>query len=89
MIMILSLRSLPLGLLSLIPNGLPIITTFGAWAVLVGTVGFSVAAVASVSLGIVVDDTVHFLSKYARGKREKAGPTTRAAKSRTIGANAE
>jgi predicted RND superfamily exporter protein len=27
--------------------------------------------VASVSLGIVVDDTVHFLAKYVRGIREK------------------
>jgi multidrug efflux pump subunit AcrB len=60
-----------LGLLSLIPNGLPILTTFGAWAILVGEVGFSVATVASISLGIIVDDTVHFLSKYVRARNEK------------------
>lgn len=70
-VMILALRSVGLGLLTLIPNGLPILTTFGAWALLVGTVGFSVAAVASVSLGIVVDDTVHFMTKYLRGLRER------------------
>jgi hypothetical protein len=45
--------------------------TFGAWALLVGEVGFSVATVASISLGIVVDDTVHFLSKYVRARDEK------------------
>lgn len=71
MIMIVSLQSLPLGLLSLIPNALPILTTFGLWAVLVGEVGFSVASVASISLGIIVDDTVHFLTKYQRARREK------------------
>ena len=69
-IMMLALRSVSLGLLSLIPNALPILATFGAWAVLVGEVGFSVATVASISLGVIVDDTVHFLSKYVRARRE-------------------
>ena len=70
-ILMLALRSFSLGLLSLVPNGLPILATFGAWAILVGEVGFSVATVASISLGIVVDDTVHFLTKYARARRER------------------
>ncbi len=71
LIMVFALRSFSLGLLSLIPNGLPILATFGAWALLVGEVGFSVAIVASISLGIVVDDTVHFLSKYVRARDER------------------
>ncbi|MGI9270578.1 MAG: efflux RND transporter permease subunit [Woeseiaceae bacterium] len=71
LIMMFALRSVPLGTLSLVPNGLPILTTFGAWALLVGEVGFSVATVASISLGIIVDDTVHFLSKYVRARDEK------------------
>jgi len=71
LVMVFALQSVKLGILSIIPNGLPIVVAFGIWALLVGTVGFSVAAVASVSLGIVVDDTVHFLSKYVRGIREK------------------
>ena len=69
--MIFALQSVKLGVLSLVPNGLPILTTFGAWALLVGTVGFSVATVASISLGIIVDDTVHFLSKYVRARNER------------------
>lgn len=72
LIMMFALQSMRLGLLSLVPNGLPILTTFGAWALLVGTVGFSVATVASISLGIIVDDTVHFLSKYVRARNERA-----------------
>ena len=71
LIMVFALRSFSLGMLSLIPNGLPILLTFGAWALLVGEVGFSVATVASISLGIVVDDTVHFLSKYVRARDER------------------
>ncbi|MCI5048033.1 MAG: MMPL family transporter [Aquisalinus sp.] len=71
LIMMIALRSFSMGLLSLIPNALPILAAFGAWALLVGFVGFSVAAVAAVSLGIVVDDTVHFLTKYIRARRER------------------
>ncbi len=71
LIMMFALRDLRLGLLSLVPNGLPILATFGAWALLVGEVGFSVATVASISLGIIVDDTVHFLSKYVRARNER------------------
>ena len=70
-IMMFALQSVRLGILSLVPNGLPILTTFGAWALLVGEVGFSVATVASISLGIVVDDTVHLLSKYVRARNER------------------
>jgi predicted RND superfamily exporter protein len=71
LIMMFALRSVTLGILSLVPNALPILTTFGAWAILVGEVGFSVATVASISLGIIVDDTVHFLSKYVRARDER------------------
>ena len=76
-IMVFALRSLSLGLLSMVPNGLPILSAFGAWAILVGEVGFAVAAVASISLGIVIDDTVHFLTKFNRARREN-GLTTAA-----------
>ncbi|MEM1382630.1 MAG: MMPL family transporter [Pseudomonadota bacterium] len=74
-IMVVALRSVSLGILSLVPNALPILTTFGLWALLVEQVGFSVATVASISLGIIVDDTVHFLTKYQRARRENGyGP---------------
>ncbi|RMB07650.1 hypothetical protein BXY39_1736 [Eilatimonas milleporae] len=63
-------RSLGVGLVSVIPNALPILTAFGVWALLVGVVGFSVAAVGAVAVGLVVDFTVHFLSKYFRARRQ-------------------
>ena len=69
-VMIMALRSFGLGMMSLIPNAVPILAAFGVWAVLVGQVGMAAATVSAASLGIVVDDTVHFLTKYLRARRE-------------------
>ncbi len=66
-----SLRSVKIGLLSLIPNIGPTVIAFGIWALVVGEAGFSVAMVSACSLGIIVDATVHFLSKYLRARRER------------------
>ena len=71
MVLILALRSLKIGLISLIPNLAPAAMGFGLWGMTVGEIGLSLSVVASMSLGIVVDDTVHFLSKYLRARREK------------------
>ena len=68
--LMLSLGSWQLGLLSLIPNAFPALMMFGIWGFFVGEVNLGVAVVFSITLGIVVDDTVHFLSKYLRAKRE-------------------
>ena len=70
-IMILALRSFGIGLLSLLPNSVPILMTFGLWAVTFGNIGMAAASVSAVALGIVVDDSVHFLTKYLRARREK------------------
>jgi predicted RND superfamily exporter protein len=69
-IIMLALRSVSIGGLSLLPNALPVLVTFGAWALVVGQVGMAAATVTATSLGIVVDDTVHFLAKYMRARRE-------------------
>ena len=74
-ILMLTLRSVRLGIISLVPNGLPILITFGVWSIMVGEVGFSVATVAAISLGIIVDDTVHLLSKYVRAREERGAST--------------
>jgi predicted RND superfamily exporter protein len=71
LIMMLALRSVGYGLLSLIPNAVPILVTFGIWALTVGQVGMPAATVSATSLGIIVDDTVHFLIKYLRALRDK------------------
>lgn len=70
-IMMVALRSVKLGLLSLIPNLVPIGAAFGLWGLFNGNVGISVGTATGMVLGIVVDDTVHFLSKYRRALTEK------------------
>lgn len=64
-------RSLRVGLISIIPNLLPVITAFGVWGILVGQIGMGLAMVSGMTIGIVVDDTVHFLSKYLKARREQ------------------
>ena len=70
MILIFALRSLKMGLISLIPNLFPAAMAFGLWGYVQGNVGLAIAIVLAMTLGIVVDDTVHFLSKYLRARRE-------------------
>lgn len=70
-ILIFALKSFKLGLLSLIPNLTPIGVAFGIWAIFDSEIGLALSIVAGMTLGIVVDDTVHFMSKYLRAKREK------------------
>ncbi|MEM1221853.1 MAG: MMPL family transporter [Verrucomicrobiota bacterium] len=69
-ILTLAFRSVKVGLISLIPNVLPLLSAFGVWALFVGVVGFSVAAVGAVAVGLIVDFTVHFLSKYLRARQQ-------------------
>lgn len=66
-----ALRSLKFGVISLIPNLVPAIMGFGLWYFIDGQVGLALSVVTGMTLGIVVDDTVHFLSKYLRARREK------------------
>lgn len=70
MIMV-ALRSLRYGFLSILPNVLPALMAFGLWALISGDISLSVSIVGCITMGVVVDDTVHFLSKYTRAKREQ------------------
>ena len=70
-LLVFALRSLKIGAISLIPNLVPAGIAFGIWGLTDGQIGMSVSIVAGMTLGIVVDDSVHFLSKYLRAKREK------------------
>ena len=70
-ILIIALRSFRYGLVSLVPNLMPAGLAFGLWAIVDGQIGLGLSVVTSMTIGIVVDDTVHFLSKYLRAKREQ------------------
>ncbi len=71
LVLIGALKSFKYGMIGLFANLFPPVLAFGVWGSLVGEVGMSAALVAAISLGIVVDDTVHFLSKYIRFRRER------------------
>ena len=71
LVLVIALRSLKIGLVSLIPNLAPAAMAFGLWGMLEGQVGLGLSVVTGMTLGIVVDDTVHFLSKYLRARREQ------------------
>lgn len=70
LLMMALLRSIPLGLFSLLPNVFPIFINFG----LMGWSGIKLntatVMISIVALGIVVDDTVHFLQSFKARMRE-------------------
>ncbi len=70
-LLVVALRSVKIGLVSMVPNLVPAAMGFGLWGLLVGEVGLALSIVTGMTLGIVVDDTVHFLSKYLRARREQ------------------
>lgn len=69
-LLIIALRSIRLGLVSLVPNLVPSAMGFGVWALTVGEVGLILSVVMAMTIGIVVDDTVYFLSKYLKARRK-------------------
>jgi predicted RND superfamily exporter protein len=69
LVMLGALRSIKFGLVSLVPNVVPALAAFGAWGLLYGKINMALATVAGVALGIVVDDTIHLLTKYLHARR--------------------
>lgn len=70
LLLIIVLKNIKLGLLSILPNIAPVIIGFGFWYFFSGMINTGMIVVFGMTLGIIVDDTVHFLSKYLRGRRE-------------------
>jgi predicted RND superfamily exporter protein len=69
-LMVVALRDVRLGLLSFVPNLAPAAMAFGIWGLTTGVVNLGLSVVIGVTLGIVVDDSVHYLTKYLRARRE-------------------
>ena len=67
-------KSVRLGLVSLVPNFLPAAMAFGLWGYLVGRLGLAGSVVTAMAFGIIVDDTIHFLSRYVKARREDLLP---------------
>lgn len=70
-VLVVTLRSVRYGLVSLVPNVLPALLAFGLWGFTLGDVNLGSTIVTTMTFGIVVDDTVHFLMQYLRQRREQ------------------
>ena len=72
--MMIGLRSLRYGLLSIAPNVFPITIVFGLWGLIEGNLSPYVLMLLAVSIGLVVDDSVHVLSKYKTARDSGKSP---------------
>lgn len=74
LMLIIALRSIRLGLLSMIPNAIPVVLTLGAMGYLGIPLGTSTIMISCIAIGIAVDDTIHFLSRYLRESATSSDP---------------
>jgi predicted RND superfamily exporter protein len=72
--LLIGLRSVRYGLLSIMPNLFPATIVFGFWGLFVGELSPYILMLFSISIGLVVDDSVHILSKYISARRENKSP---------------
>jgi predicted RND superfamily exporter protein len=63
-IMILLMRSVRLGLLSMIPNLIPVVFTLGVMGYLDMPLDASTIMIGAMVIGLAVDDTIHFMHKF-------------------------
>lgn len=68
-ILVFPFRSAKLGILSLIPNILPAMVALGVWGLTVGMIGLAASIITALTFGIVVDDSIHFISRYVHNRR--------------------
>ena len=72
--LIIGLKSLRYGLLSIMPNLFPATIVFGFWGLFVSELSPYILMLFSISIGLVVDDSVHILSKYVGARRDGENP---------------
>lgn len=76
LLMSIAFRSLRVGLISLAPNLLPILFVIGAMGWLGLSINLGTAMIASVSLGLTVDSSIHYFAGFYRARREGADSLT-------------
>ena len=69
--MFISLRDIKLSLIALLPNMIPLALSYGLWTIFIGEINMAFAVVSAVSIGIIQDDTVHFLLKFCHALHDK------------------
>jgi predicted RND superfamily exporter protein len=84
-----ALRSLRLGVVAMVPNVVPVVLFFGLLGAGVAPLSLPTSLIASVALGITVDDTMHFLARYRADRRRGLSPEAAARQAtRTVGRGA-
>ncbi|MDX1496003.1 MAG: MMPL family transporter [Salinisphaeraceae bacterium] len=63
------LKSVRLGLISIVPNLLPVGLAFGTWGLVSGHIGIALSVISTAALGIIVDDCIHLLERYKEGRK--------------------
>lgn len=74
LLLVAALASWRLGVASLVPNLMPLLMAYGAWGIVMGELTFAGTMVIAMTFGIVVDDTVHMMSRYRRLRGAGAPP---------------
>lgn len=72
--LIVGLRSVRYGMLSIAANLFPATIVFGFWGLFIGQLSPYILMLFSISIGLVVDDSVHVLSKYIVARKNKETP---------------
>ena len=86
LLMIVMLGKLRMGLLSMIPNLFPIIMIIGLMGWLEIPLDFGTVLIGSITIGLIVDDTIHFLHNFGKYYDQYADPTIATAKTlKTVG----
>ena len=80
--MMIHLRSIKIGLLSMIPNIFPLAVTLGLMGIMDISLNVATVMISCIALGIAVDDTIHYLSRY--GAELEEGKSLDQAMHRTI-----
>ena len=75
LLLIFVFRSLRFGLISLIPNFAPAAMALGLWGYAVQEVGVAASVVTAIAFGIIVDDTIHLMTKYLRARQSGLLPS--------------
>ena len=69
-------KSIPIGLISLAPNMLPILVNFGIMGWLGIRLDSATSMISAIGIGIIVDDTIHFLHAFGESYKQTGDYTT-------------
>ncbi|MCP5047437.1 MAG: MMPL family transporter [bacterium] len=70
-LMVITFRSLKTGLMAMVPNIIPLLMGAALMTILAKPLDIGTVIVASICLGIAVDDSIHFLTNYYKWRKKE------------------